>query len=164
MDEEEGDQLRKCACGGDHREAPTDKLVADNSKRLKMEQNRKSEQSQKTERTRRGKGRVGVAVKQKGMSTVQVSDGAGNCLSVEEQVASGSISKDKVSQIVVRMPNGSRVQKSFICHHPIEVRPALVNVKQYCCDATLKLKFNFTVSLVKSSATLVRAYLLVYEV
>lgn len=35
MDEEEGAQLRKCACGGDHREAPTDKLVADNSKKIK---------------------------------------------------------------------------------------------------------------------------------
>ena len=48
VDEEEGAQLRKCARGGDHREAPTDKLVADNSKRLKMEHNRKPEQSQKT--------------------------------------------------------------------------------------------------------------------
>ena len=147
VDEEEGAQLRKCARGGDHREAQTDKVVADDSKRLKMEQNRKSEQSQKTERTRRGKGRVGAAVKQKGMSTVQVSDGAGNCLSVEEQVASGSVSKDEVSQIVVRMPNGSRVQKSFICHHPIEVRPPFGIVTQ-CC-AVSKLKFNFTVSIVK---------------
>ena len=143
VDEEEGAQLRKCARGGDHREAQTDKVVADDSKRLKTEQNRKSEQSQKTERTRRGKGRVGAAVKQKGMSTVQVSDGTGNCLSVEEQVASGSISKDEVSQIVVRMPNGSRVQKSFICHHPIEVRPAFSECKTYCCDATSKLKIQF---------------------
>ena len=98
--------------------------MADDSKRLKTKQNQKSEPSQRTERTRRGKGRVGTAVKQKGMSTVQVTDGAGNCLSVEEQIASGSISKDEVSQIVVRMPEGSRVQKSFICHHPIEVRPS----------------------------------------
>ena len=129
VDEEEGAQLRKWARGDNHREAQTDKVVADDSKRLKTEQNRKSEQSQKTERTRRGKGRVGAAVKQKGMSTVQVSDGTGNCLSVEEQVASGSVSKDEVSQIVIRMPNGSRVQKSFICHHPIEVRPAFSECK-----------------------------------
>ena len=122
VDEVEGAQLRKCARGD--QEVQTDKGVADDSKRLKTKQNRKSEQSQKTDRTRRGKGRVGAAVKQKGMSTVQVTDGAGSCLSVEEQIASGSISKDEVSQIVVRMPDGSRVQKSFVCHHPIEVSPA----------------------------------------
>ena len=94
--------------------------------------NRKSEQSQKTERTRRGKGRVGATVKQKGVSTMQMTDGAGSCLSVEEQIASGSISKDEVSQIVVRMPDGSRVQKSFVCHHPIKVRPAFTTVLLLC--------------------------------
>ena len=123
VDEVEGAHLRKYA-RGDHQEVQTDKDVADDSKRLKAKQNRKSEQSQRMERTRRGKGRVGAAVKQKGMSTVQVTDGAGSCFSVEEQIASGSISKDEVSQIVVRMPDGSRVQKSFVCHHPIEVRPS----------------------------------------
>ena len=66
--------------------------MTDNSKRLKTKQNRKSEPSQRMERTRRGKGRVGAAVKQKGMSTVEVTDGAGSCLSVEEKIASGSIS------------------------------------------------------------------------
>ena len=139
VDEVEGAQLRKCA-RGDHQEVKTHKGVADDSKRLKTKQNRKSEQSQKTERTKRGKGRVGATVKQKGVSTVQVTDGAGSCLSVEEQIASGNISKDEVSQIVVRMPDGSRVQKSFICHHPIEVSPAFL--QQYCCCALLKLKLN----------------------
>ena len=55
------------------------------------------------------------------MSSVPVTDSTDSGkLSVEEQLMSGSISKGDVSWIVVKMLDGSRVQKNFICHHPIE--------------------------------------------
>lgn len=46
-----------------------------------------------------------------------------NCLSptVEELLESGSVRKHEVSHILFRLPDGARLQKAFICSHPIEV-------------------------------------------
>ncbi len=44
-----------------------------------------------------------------------------NDLSIEEQLTSGSVKKEDVSHIVIRLPEGNRVQKAFLCHQPIQV-------------------------------------------
>lgn len=41
--------------------------------------------------------------------------------SVEELLRSGSIGNYEVSRILFRLPDGSRLQKAFICSHPIKV-------------------------------------------
>lgn len=41
--------------------------------------------------------------------------------SVEELLKSGSIRSHEVSHILFRLPDGSRLQKAFICSHPIKV-------------------------------------------
>ena len=43
-------------------------------------------------------------------------------ITLEEQLASGSVKKEDLVQIVLRLPDGARLQKSFMCTHPIEVR------------------------------------------
>ena len=40
---------------------------------------------------------------------------------VEELLASGDVHKDQVTQILFRLPDGTRLQKSFLCTHPVEV-------------------------------------------
>ena len=107
----------------------SDDVVVVSSEGYRTEPSLRKEPSQKTERTkRRGKGRAGVVVKRKGMSSVPVTDSTDSGkLSIEEQLTSGSISKDDVSWIVVRMLDGSRVQKNFICHHPIEVCGCMIS-------------------------------------
>lgn len=40
---------------------------------------------------------------------------------VEKLVETGAIGKDEVSHILFRLPDGTRVQKTFICSHPIKV-------------------------------------------
>lgn len=44
-----------------------------------------------------------------------------DCRSVEEMLAAGSISKEDVSLILFRLPDGTRLQKSFLCNHPVQV-------------------------------------------
>ena len=44
-----------------------------------------------------------------------------NSNSVEELLKSGSIGSHEVSRILFRLPDGSRLQKAFICSHPIKV-------------------------------------------
>lgn len=107
----------------------SDDVVVVTSEGYRTEPSLRKEPSQKTEHTkRRGKGRAGVVVKRKGMSSVPVTDSTDSGkLSVEEQLTSGSISKGDVSWIVVRMLDGSRVQKNFICHHPIEVCGCMIS-------------------------------------
>lgn len=46
--------------------------------------------------------------------------------SVEELLASGKIQQEEVSQILFRLPDGSRVQKSFLCNHPIRVSSSII--------------------------------------
>lgn len=41
--------------------------------------------------------------------------------SVEELLKSGSVGSHEVSHILFRLPDGSRLQKAFICSHPIKV-------------------------------------------
>lgn len=41
--------------------------------------------------------------------------------SVEELLKSGSVGNHEVSHILFRLPDGSRLQKAFICSHPIKV-------------------------------------------
>ena len=40
---------------------------------------------------------------------------------LEEQVVTGAIQRDEVSYILFRLPDGSRLQKAFVCSHPIKV-------------------------------------------
>lgn len=55
--------------------------------------------------------------------------------SVEELLAAGTVSKEEVSHILIRLPDGSRVQRAFICDHPIEV---------HVCGCTLFSESLFT--------------------
>lgn len=41
--------------------------------------------------------------------------------SVEEMLAAGDIQKEEVSLILFRLPDGTRLQKSFLCNHPVRV-------------------------------------------
>lgn len=41
--------------------------------------------------------------------------------SVEELLKSGSVESHEVSHVLFRLPDGSRLQKAFICSHPIKV-------------------------------------------
>ena len=49
-------------------------------------------------------------------------------VSVEEQLESGRLDKAEVSRIVIRLPNGTRLQKTFLCRSPIKVGPPLLLV------------------------------------
>ena len=42
-------------------------------------------------------------------------------VTVEEQLEIGAVQKEEVSHILFRLPDGSRLQKAFICSHPIKV-------------------------------------------
>lgn len=44
---------------------------------------------------------------------------------IEEQLASGDILKDEVSHILFRLPDGTRLQRSFLCKHPVRVSPVI---------------------------------------
>ena len=74
-----------------------------------------------------GKGRKGKKGKGKGKAKAEETDpvSRGKCddtmHSVEELLASGDICKDEVSQILFRLPDGTRLQKCFLSKHPISV-------------------------------------------
>ena len=40
---------------------------------------------------------------------------------IVEQLASGDIHKDDISRILFRLPNGTRLQKNFMCEQPLQV-------------------------------------------
>lgn len=79
-----------------------------------------------------GKGRKGKGSKGKGKAKrsrvpcASVPDESGGDdaetrRTVEELLASGDVHKDQVTQILFRLPDGTRLQKSFLCTHPVEV-------------------------------------------
>ena len=62
----------------------------------------------------KGKGRARVQHSQTDSAAIVVD-------STEDQLASGAIEKDSVTQLLFRLPDGTRLQKAFVCHHPIQV-------------------------------------------
>ncbi len=72
--------------------------------------------------TRAQKGRRSNASKGKGKARVENSESAVVVDSAEDQLASGAIGMESVTQLLIRLPDGSRLQKAFICHHPIQVQ------------------------------------------
>ncbi len=69
-----------------------------------------------------GKGRKGKKSKGKEKAKVASSEDCTDAVqSVEELLASGNIHKDEVTQILFRLPDGTRLQKSFLSKHPISV-------------------------------------------
>ena len=77
-----------------------------------------------------GKGRKGKRSKGKGKArTTEVDpETPADCIDtttttamVEELLASGDLHKDEVTQILFRLPDGTRLQKSFLSKHPISV-------------------------------------------
>ena len=53
-------------------------------------------------------------------------DSSTSSTTVEQLLETGAIGKDKVSHILFRLPDGSRLQKVFICSHPIQVSNVVV--------------------------------------
>lgn len=75
-----------------------------------------------------GKGKRGNNSKGKGKAKASETDfvsgdSTSNSLdvTVEELLESGDIHKDDVTQILFRLPDGTRLQKSFLSKHPISV-------------------------------------------
>lgn len=65
------------------------------------------------------KGKGAVSTNRKGKqrassSTSAVSD-------VEKRLAAGELQKEDVSRLVIRLPDGSRIQKAFLCSGPLQV-------------------------------------------
>ena len=69
----------------------------------------------------RGKGRRGRGRKGKERHLTEPATGEDCRRSVEEMLAAGSISKGDVSVILFRLPDGTRLQQSFLCSHSVQV-------------------------------------------
>lgn len=113
-----------CAAIDDIELAPNDHVGKDSThNKLVNGKGRKGKRSKGKEKAR-GEGpctkvRVGTSV------PVNLTSDPGESVNtehtVEELLASGHLCKDEVSQILFRLPDGSRLQKSFLCNHPISV-------------------------------------------
>lgn len=79
-----------------------------------------TDESTLSRQTRAQKGRRSNASKGKGKAKVENSESAVVVDSAEDQLASGAIGMESVTQLLIRLPDGSRLQKAFICHHPIQ--------------------------------------------
>jgi hypothetical protein len=66
----------------------------------------------------KGKAKVGNPPGEQGMAAPPLSASGP---SVEEMLAAGDISKDAVSLILFRLPDGTRLHKSFLCNHSVKV-------------------------------------------
>lgn len=80
-----------------------------------------------------GKGRKGKKGKGKGKAKAEETDPVSRenyVDTVEELLASGDIHKDEVSQILFRLPDGTRLQKCFLSKHPISVSVCLGSIQQ----------------------------------
>ena len=68
--------------------------------------------------------------KAKANSTVERTKGLKRKESVAEQVKAGKLRKEEVTCIVTRLPDGTRLENSFIALHPIEV--CMYDVRTSC--------------------------------
>ena len=68
--------------------------------------------------SRKGKQRIESA---SGAAAPVSSSAAVTVVSVEERLASGELQRVDVAQLVIRLPDGTRVQKAFLSSSPIEV-------------------------------------------
>lgn len=83
----------------------------------------------KGRKVNKGKGKMesGRRPKKHGNTIMDNGDDTTVSLTIEEQLASGAIHKSEVSQILFRLPDGTRLQKYFLCSSLIRVSPC--NIK-----------------------------------
>lgn len=72
------------------------------------------------------KGRKGRVSKGKGKAGTEGEGEEGQacsseCRTVEELLVAGVVRQEEVSQILFRLPDGTRLHKSFLCKEPIRV-------------------------------------------
>ena len=61
------------------------------------------------------------------------------CIDVEKLLETGAIRKDEVSHLLFRLPDGTRLQKTFICSHPIKVNLDRTPAKMDCMGESIGL-------------------------
>ena len=66
-----------------------------------------------------GKEKGAVSTNRKGKQ--RASSGASAVFDVEERLAAGELQKEDVSRLVIRLPDGARIQKAFLCNSPLQV-------------------------------------------
>lgn len=82
----------------------------------------------------KGKGKAGGGCGQEaGVSTPEDCCSMRGCC-VEDLLAAGDIHKEDVSLILFRLPDGTRLQKTFLSNHPIRVSPSMheVSYPKWC--------------------------------
>lgn len=91
---------------------------------------RKKPLNGKGKRAKGGKGKgkaVGGCGQEAGVSTPEDCCSMRGCC-VEDLLAAGDIHKEDVSLILFRLPDGTRLQKTFLSNHPIRVSPSMQEV------------------------------------